>query len=107
MKTAKEVKEVALNSDLHGQRNAILRNFNFHKVHCYMIEVNWKWADSSGGTVPSIETLKAKASGLLRDVINSEKDFASAGTGGFEARKDKFNEQHVLRLYFVIESWRG
>ena len=82
----------------------IIDNFNFNKVNKVMKFLNWTWVGSSKS--PSISQLKEKATELLNEVCddygdNEYIDFASLGSGGFEAIR---YEDHLV-LEFNISEW--
>jgi len=53
------------------QIDYIIDNFNFEKVRCVMLSLDWQWActEGNGHAVPSIARLKAMARHLLRSSI--------------------------------------
>ena len=73
----------------------ILDTFDFEKVHCCMVALDWTWAKTNG--VPDVVDLRKCARRLLKDCITK----GHGGTGGFKvaiARADG-----VLSLSFVVE----
>ena len=80
--------------------NAILRDFDFEKVHRVMMLLNWQW---SQGRVPTVAEIRKVATMLLRDLVRN-KNITGTGTGGFWAdrRYDEDGEKRIT-LSFVVE----
>ena len=88
--------------DAEKKIDNILNNFDFDKVHNYMVENNWRWATEFGELiVPSIERLKHRARQILEEVANKEREVTFIATGGFKAIK----LYGTLTLDFVIADW--
>jgi hypothetical protein len=66
------------------QIDYIIDNFNFEKVRCVMLSLDWQWActEGNGYAVPSIARLKAMARHLLRSSIKE----TDVGSGGFQVK---------------------
>lgn len=81
--------------------NDILSNFNFEKVHAYMVLTDWKWK----GERPTKEDLYDNAYNLLWKVANIDKARATdegvcIGTGGFYAYRFVFEGKICYKLSF-------
>jgi hypothetical protein len=65
------------------QIDYIIDNFNFEKVRCVMLSLDWQWSctEGNGHAVPSITRLKAMARHLLRSSIKD----TEVASGGFYA----------------------
>lgn len=75
----------------------IMNTFNFQKVHRVMIFLEWTW---SNGQIPSIEDLRECAKDLLTR-LEVAPSIHSLGTGGFYARRSRF--ESILSLEFALE----
>lgn len=88
--------------------NNILDQFNFNKVHDYMVSVNWRWAFAkSKDGVPTVDELKKEAHRLL---INSVEEKTNISTGGFKAiyeAEDEWDDDPYIGLEFIIEECEG
>ncbi|MFV2015650.1 MAG: hypothetical protein ACC656_09500, partial [Candidatus Heimdallarchaeota archaeon] len=80
----------------------IINNFDFEKVHRYMIYGNWKWARING--VPSVKELKYCAKQLLEELRNRDNETWSIGTGGFQAikRNNKLQRRYNGNYFNVL-----
>ena len=94
----------------------IMDNFDFHKVHKVMKQLNWHWAFAEEG-IPREDELRKEARKLLNEclyaLIKNGEDNWSIATGGFQVRATNYRDGetisdgfHVgLKLEFVIEDW--
>lgn len=75
--------------DLESQIHRIMNDFNFEKVHKYMVETDHKWhmGSVSGLRVPDIEDLRICARDLLTKAAYHNDSTSNVGTGGFMAYK--------------------
>ena len=80
------------------QIELIMENFDFKKIHQYMLSSNWNWANEDGFHVPTIEQIKSNAQYLLQKVYFANEKIIDIGTGGFTAYKF----QNGLKLTFEI-----
>ena len=76
----------------------ILKNFDFQKVHDYMVKVNWTYYDSPN--VPSVRRLRRLAGEMLRKTIGEK---AAAITGGFTADENSLTFKHKGE---IIETYK-
>lgn len=104
--------------------DAVLKEFDFDRVHKAMTILDWKWSVPGSATtwagsdvqVPSLEYIKDRAKEILQNaaeeaVFSKEEYYVS--TGGFRAeakyyKKDpKYREKSFLwvRLAFELEEW--
>ena len=86
-----------------------LNNFDFHKVHKVMKNLNWKWGFGDAPChVPSKRELKEKASELLFQCLecskSHKKDYRMS-TGGFEVNCYYNNGEIDFELNFVLTYW--
>ena len=80
----------------------ILENFDFDKVHQYMVSVDWKWF--SVDRVPTVYDLIKESKRLLKEVC--KRDAVSISTGGlFVERYCENGETFSLELSFRIDSF--
>lgn len=83
--------------------NKVMNNFNFEKVHAAMEAMRWEWW---GEGVPTIETLKKVARGLLNDAIDSliseNVPRYRTSTGGFSACAYREGEEIFCYLVFEV-----
>ena len=82
-----------------------MKRINFERIQTAMQAVGWTyWSESEA---PSIETLRAKARGLLETVADEKQDGVELHSGGFRA---SWYFPNTLVLTFVLESghasWR-
>ena len=82
-----------------------MKRINFERIQTAMQAVGWNyWGESEA---PSIETLRAKARGLLETVAEEKRDGVEIQSGGFRA---SWYSPNTLVLSFVLESgdasWR-
>ena len=82
-----------------------MKRINFERIQTAMQAVGWTyWSESEA---PSIETLRAKARGLLETVAEEKQDGVELHCGGFRA---SWYYPNTLVLTFVLESghasWR-
>lgn len=87
----------------------ILENFDFEKCQQTMNMLNWTWHDNRFVTV---DMLKNMASRLLRDAIDSVKEYKTSKTstvssGGLSATVIKNRYNHILscHLDFILTTW--
>ena len=84
------------------QIDYIIDNFNFEKVRCVMLALDWQWVctESNGHAVPSIARLKAMARHLLRSSIKE----THVGSGGFQAwyYPPKYENDDYFMLQFIV-----
>lgn len=83
---------------VHEQIMEVMDGFDFRKIHESMTKLNWTWACSDGGRIPTIEELKFTAYSLMFKVMTTS-GMTRISTGGFVARKDGDD----LTLYFRID----
>jgi hypothetical protein len=92
-----------LPDELESQKNEILQEFDFEKVHDFMLKNELTWGISP--YVPSVNELKKRASELLDGCIKSCNSEDSGpyytATGRFFAYR-MFNK---LGLQFYLECW--
>lgn len=84
---------------VQGQIDEIMDTFDFERVHKWMLEEEWTWAD---GTVPSVTELRLEARARLKDAA-SNRGFASCGgfTAIYNEDIDHGNKPWLrLNLYF-------
>lgn len=88
---------------------AILRDFDFVKVHKVMTFLDWRWA--AQGRVPTIEELESAAYKLLHESIRlfdesgQPQSGMSVSTGGFSADVVVFSSgDKRLQLLFYVDS---
>ena len=80
----------------------VMNNFDFDKVHDYMIENNWVWFHCNG--VPTVDKMKETAKGLLNRLddpmewVDYQCKDRIIGTGGFEAKMTMNDEVVSLRF---------
>lgn len=81
------------------QIDYIIEKFNFEKVRCVMLSLDWQWActEGNGYTVPSIARLKAMARHLLRSSIKD----TEVTSGGLYATY--YDPEHGDDDYFVLK----
>lgn len=84
--------------DYEDQIEEIFHYFDFYKVRCVMLALDWKWAFESNLRIPNVEDMKNMAKRLLKDVSGSE---GTMECGGFRAQC----RNGELSLSFVVESW--
>jgi hypothetical protein len=95
---------------LRAQKDDIMANFDFRKVHRMMELVNWEWYKVGGARVPSLEEVVAAGNEYLEAAIvafgkeYNEGDYWETGSGGFMAR---YHAHCGLTLEFIFESWDG
>jgi len=84
------------------QIDYIIDNFNFEKVRCVMLSLDWQWActEGNGHAVPSIARLKAMARHLLRSSIKD----TEVASGGLYATyyPSKYGDDNYFVLKFVV-----
>lgn len=83
----------------------ILKNFDFKKVHKIMCSLHWGWGTTTGDMkIPSATVIKLTAKRLLFDIVHSDWDVTSVGTGGLVARKyrDELKELHLELAFEVV-----
>lgn len=74
--------------DLEFQIHRIMNDFDFEKVHKYMVENNHQWyMGSAGMRVPDVEDLRWTARDLLAKAAYNNDSTSNVGTGGFMAYK--------------------
>ena len=96
---------------LYSSINDVMERFDFDKVHKVMTFLNWTWATTTGGTVPSIDELKACAYQLLHLAVQSHEERgrpltgSNVATGGFEAAVVVYDSGRAeLCLLFYVDS---
>lgn len=84
----------------------ILENFNFYAVHQIMLEMDWRWYDSSKDVeeVPTVKKLRRTAREVLEAVIMYGRT-EQFSTGGFEARlvREDTPDTDWLELKFILD----
>jgi hypothetical protein len=87
------------------QIDYIIDNFNFERVRCAMVALDWQWVctEGNGMSIPSIQRLKAMARHLLRESIKNKEE---VGSGGFHAKYHApvYGDDDYFVLEFVIAS---
>jgi hypothetical protein len=86
--------------------NEVLENFDFDKVHKYMVKTGWAWGVVGG--VPTKEQIKETAKFALVDAYNEMKHhggFGYAYTGGFYAYCFKQQGETIFQLLFCIADY--
>jgi hypothetical protein len=82
---------------------SIMKEFDFEKVHEYMVATDWKWSMDKGETrVPTVKEMKKWAKDLLK-TLRDDPEITSLSSGGFTAELEAdalFNKG--MRLSFVI-----
>lgn len=82
----------------------ILSNFDFKKVHEYMLSQDWGWGFEN--VTPNVERLREQARELLEGVAADERENSSHSCGGFHAHKWTWNSgTEELELIFAIDAW--
>ena len=82
----------------------IMDNFDFDRVHKTMELLDWHWATSKDGGVPTVDEIRDVAADILWELVNSNNEFIA--TGGLEARKDFSDPSNpFIELKFVVEEW--
>ena len=66
-------------------RERVLENFDFEKVHAYMTLTNWTWRGNE--KPPTIQELESTATTLMYKIDEDPKETSVQGTGGFYAYK--------------------
>lgn len=90
-----------MTKEIIDQSYEIMENFDFAKVHDYMVAKDWKWAHSDGSyRTPTIEELKSTADMLLNKLVWVG-DTSYVATGGFHAIKFDWG----MKLFFAIENY--
>lgn len=89
----------------------VISSFDFERVHKAMKAMGWKWdqIQSSNGSVPSIDQMKASARRLLVDVVSC-KQHTIVACGGFCAEKsinniDPLDDGLILRFILDESEW--
>ena len=81
--------------DFTVQIEDIMNHFNWERVHCVMVFLDWEWAFAKDG-VPTLEEIKICGKQLLNSVAedfqNVESEFFFRGTGGLMARIHVFED---------------
>jgi len=84
-----------MNEKIH----ALIKDFDFEKVHKAMLAVNWQWKiNGDENRVPTVTELQNEAVRLMMD---SQKSGVAHRTGGFRAFWDR--EDNELYLEFCFE----
>lgn len=88
------------------QKQEIMDNFDWARVHKTMKLLKWTWATSAQkNRIPSIAEIKRVAEDHLMSLYTSEyfvnEEDCSSSSGGFSARK----ENGYLSLSFVVTDW--
>lgn len=81
----------------------VMREFNFERVSKTMQSLDWRWAITSSGRIPSLAEIRTLARQLLLDAIERK---GLASTGGFEASYSENPVGPSLKLRFIVEEWR-
>lgn len=83
------VQEKLTEMDLEFQIHRIMNDFDFEKVHKYMVENDHQWYMGSvaGMKVPDVEDLRWCARDLLTKAAYHKDSTSNVGTGGFMAYK--------------------
>jgi len=66
----------------------VLDNFNFEKVHAYMLLTKWQWWKETDYLQPTIQDLKDTAQNILWSVTQDGKSLI--GQGGFYAYRFEY-----------------
>lgn len=77
----------------------ILKNFDFQKVHDYMVKENWTYYDSPD--VPSVRKLRQLAGEMLRKTVGEN---CVAIAGGFTADENSLTFKHngeIIEMYKI------
>ena len=95
--------------NMYEEIEDILDNFDFERVKKAMDALEWCYCDSESGEV-SVYELRKMARYLLKSVVpHAGKDYFMAGSGGFEAAVNNYEDcdKPVFKLRFVIEEWES
>jgi hypothetical protein len=84
---------------MNQQIKSIMRNFDFKRVHCAMVRLDWEWERDGKRYIPSTDMIKDVARNLLVELSHSLR--AEVSTGSFVARYDG----ESLQLSFEVTSW--
>lgn len=91
------------------QIDYIIDNFDFTKVHEYMVSVGWKWWDSKTNEmeIPEEYKLKTTARKYLKESF--EQKLSRTGSGGFNvfrfSGEDGAGPWERVVLMFSLEDW--
>jgi len=118
----KKNKPETYSMDMDKQINIILDEFDFDKVANVMEYLQWTWVkkinfskNKDGGVIvnsmvitqPSVDELKKRAYGLLKDVWMCDEcePISSVSTGGFNAERCIYDGKKQLSLTFILSEW--
>ena len=90
---------------IDSQIEEIMYRFNWRRVADVMQHLNWIWATTKDGGVPTVGELMVVGRTLLTDVAEQLKDYEPwtyIKTGGLAARAYKTNEGVLLELGFEV-----
>jgi len=93
----KKIKKTKLNKK---DIDAIIREFDFKKVHKVMVDLGWEWR----GQIPSITVLKQTARECIK-AVNDDEEVEYCMTGGIKAYKDRDENMYGIGLDFILETY--
>ena len=88
----------------------IFNEFDWERVYLAMKALKWEWAGVGVPTIPRMHnTARYLLNTVVEDVLRSPKKkyIAITGTGGFQAKAQKFKDTDkiYLELQFVVTEW--
>ena len=107
IQTPVQTKESKLTFTQRMKVQDIMEDFNFHKVHDVMKQLDWKWALSDSCRTPTIDEMKREAERLL---INACTERICVATGGFRAVYEECGQgdpDPYISLEFIVEECEG
>jgi hypothetical protein len=99
-----------MKTDTSTQIDHLVDNFDWHKVAETMSLMNWTWATTPNGGVPTVDELKAAARSLMENAVKQLKDsepWTFAKSGGLSAWALRTESGVVVELSFEIASASG
>ena len=98
-----------MHKSLDFQLEDIIRSFDFGRVHRVMKDMNWRWATTEDGGVPTIQELQDTARSLMFGATwdyesKPNQPWTFRATGGLKALVLCSDEGPFLELSFEVES---